>query len=300
MESAGEKQYYVFLLLEELFQHLPKNIKVGALYDIACQTHRSCVLWGFLDWYKDRLVWAVSVFHAFAHIWGCQLIYHPQKCLGFGGSNGENTEHVWAKLSHLISVLRVSGYHQRNYTIDMQTERNTQEVVRGIAAWMCRRWFFTEAKHREAKKILSDSGRPEAEIQDEWEQQKEYQTRPLAKRSKTQAFKAINSVLAADRTIALLESQVGSVTRQLCGRNITLQDKLSMQESIEELQTHLAKERTTQANLLCQLGPSDRNSLQQLKYRDYYSARLACVTLKERVRHWLTQRKMELDPVRRS
>ncbi|KAJ7050072.1 hypothetical protein C8F01DRAFT_1264337 [Mycena amicta] len=174
MESTGEKQYYVFLLLEELFQHLPKNIKVGALYNITCQTHRSCVLWGVPGPVQGP-----------SHLGGC---------LGFGGSNGESTERVWAKLSHLISVLRVSGYHQRNYTIDMQTERNTQEVVCGIAAWMRRRWFFTEAKHHEAEKILSDSGRPEAEIQDEWEQQKEYQTRPLAKHSKTQAFKAINSL----------------------------------------------------------------------------------------------------------
>ncbi|KAJ7053123.1 hypothetical protein C8F01DRAFT_1330923 [Mycena amicta] len=300
MDSAGEKQYYAFLLLEELFQHLPKKIKVGGLYDIACQTHRSCVLYGFLDRYKDRIVWAVSVFHAFAHIWGCQLIYHPQKCLGFGGSNGENTERVWAKLSHLISVLRVSGYHQRNYTIDMQTERDTEEVVRGIAAWMRRRWFFTQAKYRDAEKILSDSGRPETEIQDEWERQRAYQTRPLAKRSKTQAFHAINTVLAADRTISLLEDQVQSLTRQLCGRNVTVENKLALQENIQELQAHRAKEETTRDKIVRQLGHSDRNSLQQLQHRDYYSARLACQTLKERIMHRLTQRKMELDPIERS
>ncbi|KAJ7061307.1 hypothetical protein C8F01DRAFT_987598 [Mycena amicta] len=300
MESAGEKQYYVFLLLEELFQHLPKKIKVGALYDIACQTHRSCVLWGFLDRYKDRLVWAVSVFHAFAHIWGCQLIYHPQKCLGFGGSNGENSERVWAKLSHLIAVLRVSGYHQRNYTIDMQTERDSKEVVRGIAAWICQRLTVTQRKYREADDFLRNCGRTDAEIQVELDKQIVYQTRPLTKRSKTQAYKAINSVLAADRTISLLETQTASLTRQLCARGITVEQKLSLQESLQEFQDHLTKERKARDKLIDQLGHSDRTSLKDLKYRDYYSARLGARTLKERILERLTQRKMELDPIERS
>ena len=109
MRSAGEKQYYILLLLEMLFQHLPLDILVGLLYDIACQTNRSCVIFGFLGRYLHRLVWAVSVFHAYAHAWACQVIYHPLKCVGFGFTNGEGAERFWFSISKLIGYLRVAG-----------------------------------------------------------------------------------------------------------------------------------------------------------------------------------------------
>ncbi|KAG6821826.1 hypothetical protein H0H92_000642, partial [Tricholoma furcatifolium] len=89
MRSMGEKQHYVVVLVETLFQHLPLTFTIGLLYDIGCQLERSCVKWGFLDRYMDRLTFGISVFHAFGHQWPCQLIYHPRKRTGFGLSDGE-------------------------------------------------------------------------------------------------------------------------------------------------------------------------------------------------------------------
>lgn len=109
MHSAGEKQFNVWLLLETLFQHLPLDIRVGVLYDIACQLERSALRWGFLKRYIARLAFAVSVFHAFGHAWACQLIYHPRKRLGFGFTDGEGCERFWHSISHLISLLRVTS-----------------------------------------------------------------------------------------------------------------------------------------------------------------------------------------------
>ena len=42
MTSAGEKQVYPLVLLEILFQHLPLNWTVGALYDVMCMLERTC------------------------------------------------------------------------------------------------------------------------------------------------------------------------------------------------------------------------------------------------------------------
>ncbi|KAG6915065.1 hypothetical protein DXG01_013655 [Tephrocybe rancida] len=67
MRSAGEKQHYVMVLLETLFQHLPLPYRVGLLYNIGCQTERSCIKWNFLDRYIDRISFGISVFHAFRH-----------------------------------------------------------------------------------------------------------------------------------------------------------------------------------------------------------------------------------------
>lgn len=39
--TAGEKQFYAVALLQRLFKGLPEKWKVGVLYDVACQLHRS-------------------------------------------------------------------------------------------------------------------------------------------------------------------------------------------------------------------------------------------------------------------
>ena len=109
MTSAGEKQHYALALIEQLFQNLPDDATVGLLYDIGCQLHRSCLKFGFLDVFMDRILFAISVFHAYGHQWACQVIYHPRKCSGFGLSDGESCERFWSSIKGLIAPLRVSG-----------------------------------------------------------------------------------------------------------------------------------------------------------------------------------------------
>ena len=109
MKSAGEKQHYALALVAELFKNLPIYVTVGLLYDIACQLHRSCIKWDFLSDVRDRLSFAISVFHAYGHQWPCQVVYHPRKCVGFGLSDGEGCERFWSMIKRLIAPLRVSG-----------------------------------------------------------------------------------------------------------------------------------------------------------------------------------------------
>jgi hypothetical protein len=109
MHTAGERQFNVVALTYTLFQHLPHNIRVGLLYDVACAFERSCLKWGFLSPFIDRIAFAVSVFHAFGHEWACQLLYHPRKRVGFGYTNREGCERFWQSIRHLIPHLRISG-----------------------------------------------------------------------------------------------------------------------------------------------------------------------------------------------
>lgn len=52
MTLAGERQYYVLTLINQLFNHLPSAFKVGILYDIGCQLHQSFEKWDFLPEYR--------------------------------------------------------------------------------------------------------------------------------------------------------------------------------------------------------------------------------------------------------
>ena len=74
-------------------------------YDIACQLHRSCIKFNFLSNALDRIVFGISVFHAYGHQWPCQIVYHPRKCPGFGLSDGELCERFWSSIKLLISFL---------------------------------------------------------------------------------------------------------------------------------------------------------------------------------------------------
>lgn len=178
MTSAGEKQHYALVLVRRLFDHLPSHVIVGLLYDIACQLHRSIVKWDFLGALAGRLMFAISVFHAFGHQWPCQLVYHPRKCVGFGLSDGEGCERFWSSIQRLIPSLRVSGYHQRLFVIDTQVQYLDTASLRKLGHWLGRKWHQCQSRLRAAQREVSESGFSSEELRDEWRLQVEAQTKP--------------------------------------------------------------------------------------------------------------------------
>ncbi|KAJ7857948.1 hypothetical protein B0H14DRAFT_2578119 [Mycena olivaceomarginata] len=146
MHSAGEKQFYVVALIETFFQHVPHDIWVGILYDVACALECSCLKWNFLDRYIDRIAFAVSVFHVFGHEWPCQLLYHPRKRVGFGFTNGEGCERFWKSIQHLITHLRICGYHNRLYILDTQIEHDDEASLFRLGEWISRRYRHSRSK----------------------------------------------------------------------------------------------------------------------------------------------------------
>jgi hypothetical protein len=70
--------------------------------------------------YRDRILWGISVFHAYGHQWPCQLVYHPRKRTDFGFSDGEGCERFWSSISYLIRPLRVSNVSAKNAVVNSQ------------------------------------------------------------------------------------------------------------------------------------------------------------------------------------
>src|SRR5258708_28714697 len=64
--TPREQQFYVLSLLAKLFEHLPDTWTIGCLYDIGCQIDQALRKWDFFpsEW-NSRLVWGVSIFHAY-------------------------------------------------------------------------------------------------------------------------------------------------------------------------------------------------------------------------------------------
>ncbi|KAJ7107142.1 hypothetical protein C8R44DRAFT_834299 [Mycena epipterygia] len=294
------KQYYVLVLAEMLFQHLPANIRVGMLYDIACQLHRSCLKYGFLDRFIDRLFFAVSVFHAFGHRWPCQVIYHPLKCCGFGFTNGEGCERFWHSISKLIAYLRVSGYHHRLYTIDSQIEHADKMSLGRLAGWLLRRTAHCEEKLRDALAELEKCGIKEEVLRAQWAEQVVVQTKPAPRRSKNQGIAAVEQVLQARQKSDVLFKRVASLEESLQDDDCTPDVRLYAQLHLDGARTAWKKEKEKAARLERELGVDDSTVLKKLAHAPYYSARMNARALKERLRAKLRDRKFELDPIERS
>ncbi|KAH7903116.1 hypothetical protein BJ138DRAFT_1138790 [Hygrophoropsis aurantiaca] len=222
MTSAGEKQHYALTLINTLFNHIPADMTVGLLYNIGCQLERSCQKWNFLpNAILSRMSFAISVFHAYGHQWPCQIIYHPRKRIGFGLSDGEGCEHLWSSLKPLIPVLRVSGYHQRLFVLDVQVHQLDAKSLAAFGQWLSRKWIQCQAKKGAALDKLATLGVSDDLLREEWAAQIAYQTKPLPRRSKSKGAEAIANILALEKTLDIHQSTVKDLERQLVTNHVS-------------------------------------------------------------------------------
>ncbi|KAF8580050.1 hypothetical protein K439DRAFT_332817 [Ramaria rubella] len=77
--TPGEQQFYAIVLIEQLALFLPPIATIGLLYDIACTLDRAIAKNNLIPDLASRLSCGTSVFHAYAHQFCCQIMYHPRK-----------------------------------------------------------------------------------------------------------------------------------------------------------------------------------------------------------------------------
>ncbi|KAJ7684879.1 hypothetical protein DFH06DRAFT_968141 [Mycena polygramma] len=302
MHTAGEKQFNVLLLVETLFQHLPCNIRVGLLYDIACTLERSCWKWGFLSRYMDRIAFAVSVFHAFGHEWACQLLYHPRKRIGFGFSNGEGCERFWKSISHLIAHLRICGYHNRLYTLDAQIEHAEESSLLRLGEWIRRRNAHSVQKRAEATEAFRACGHPKSLLREEWKKQVIAQTKPLARRNKNAGEKAVAAVMLLRAAVETRKVQIRDLRKQFLDAVDRGDDANSTLLQMEYVEAEHAQSKAEESlrRKEAALGVDEHEELTKLANSEYMRHRMNARALKLRLRERLRARKFEMDVVERA
>ncbi|KIM39164.1 hypothetical protein M413DRAFT_75240 [Hebeloma cylindrosporum] len=296
MTSAGEKQYYALCLLQKLFMYIPESMRVGVLYDIGCQLDRSCQRYGFLSWVLDRIVFGISVFHAYGHQWPCQLIYHPRKCEGFGLTDGEGCERFWSSIQSLIPSCRVSTYYNRIYTIDTQIKALDQKSLLNMGNWMRCKWLSTDLKMKEAEELLS-----EVYEEEQWRLQVIEQTKPLKQQSKGLADQQIREILALIKNADEYKDHIDELETWILDGNYSEEANLDdIQEDLEESKAKLAKLQTSIKNKKTKLSVDGRLSLTKLMGNAFLRQRMNALALKQRLRDRLRHRKFELENVERA
>jgi hypothetical protein len=124
--TPGEQRFYAIALIQKLASMLPSHASIGCLYDIACLLDRSIskvksnyYIYLKCDMYPwqhnlipdiaPRLSLATAAFHAYAHQFCCQIVFNPRKRVGFGMTNGEGNERLWALCKDTISSERITA-----------------------------------------------------------------------------------------------------------------------------------------------------------------------------------------------
>jgi len=304
MTSAGEKQHYVLCLLQKLFQHLPPKMRIGLLYDIGCQLHRSCLKFDFLSEYLDRIVFGISVFHAYGHQWACQIIYHPRKCKGFGLSDGEGCERLWSSLKPLIPSLRVSNYYNRIYALDTQVKHLDAKSLLGLGQWLKRKWVATMRRKDDAVETLDElaaEGVSIAHLRAQWDDQVMEQTKPLKKQSKHLANIEIEGILALYKNIETYQEDISKYEIMLeTGELESGTTATEIQVMLTEAQGKVKKQKNIIANRKAKLSVDGRLNLENLLNNEFLKLRMNALALKQRIRDRLRQRKFELENLERS
>ncbi|CAO3644813.1 unnamed protein product [Mucor hiemalis] len=105
-----------------------QEVKIGLMYDIICLSKKQ--IENTFPKIDERAIYAVSVFHAFAHIMSCQMKYHPKYINGFGHTDGEGCERLWSYLNGFIPISRSMTKDNRRFLLTDAVEHfNTKKML---------------------------------------------------------------------------------------------------------------------------------------------------------------------------
>ncbi|EIW73772.1 hypothetical protein CONPUDRAFT_68424, partial [Coniophora puteana RWD-64-598 SS2] len=261
-----------------------------------CQLDRSCNKWDLIPDLLPRIIFAISVFHAYGHQWPCQIVYHPRKCVGFGFSDGEGCERLWSALKALIPTLRVSGFHQRLFALDVQITFLDCKSRESLGSWLFRRWQTTCQRLTEASVGLSNLGASKEELRGLWKEQVDYQTRPLERQSTKRAQQKLAHYISLERSHEEAKEELAREKRKSSSRrNVFSADEAL---KLEETEARCARLQVAVNSAKASMGV-DKQTLSRLQSDEYFVGRLKALAVKRQLRDKLRQRKFELSRLER-
>ncbi|KIJ37663.1 hypothetical protein M422DRAFT_177688 [Sphaerobolus stellatus SS14] len=300
MTTPGEKQFYAFALIKQLFKHLPDHWKIGLLYDIACQLQRSMAKHGILAEYYHRITFAVSVFHAYGHQWACQLLYHPRKRAGFGLTDGEGCKRFWSAIRRLIPSLRISGRYRRRWVLDRQFHFNRRDGLRLLGHWINRKYKACHQRKKKAERTLRKKNVTTEVIHEQWAAQVKAQTAKLQKQSKDAGDREIERIMELrvdrdelQRRIRMLQGERTALNAsQVETLAAIAEDIVTAREEMDALTKRLCG---AERSLLGQA----RKKLNDLKGNEFLRLRMNARALKTRIRSKIVGQKFERSRLER-
>ncbi|KAF9455607.1 hypothetical protein BDZ94DRAFT_1286087 [Collybia nuda] len=214
IDTPGEQQKYSIALIEHMYSLLPPKATVGVTYDVGCVLDRSLQLYEFLPSHiTDRITFATSAMHAYAHQWACQLVYNPRIRLGFGLTDGEGVERLWSRSRKLIGITRVSA-----------------ELRDDLGRWIeRRRKKGVEGQGNKAQKVLDECGVDLPYLRQQWALQQAAQL-SIRAHAPMHLKKELDTVLS-------LQGDLDTVDKAIQVMRVTVSKATASKESLRLLST---------------------------------------------------------------
>ncbi|KAH9466177.1 hypothetical protein Pst134EB_001240 [Puccinia striiformis f. sp. tritici] len=153
--KSGEQRHFPMALIKRLLADIEPNRPVGFLYDIGCSMDKYINLRQLIPRDRPRIKFATSVFHAYAHNWGCQLEYHPRFNDSWGLTDGESLERLWSYLSPLVRPLRYATRNHRLAAIAHRTKHHNEKSIGKLPFWIRRKFKIAIKRRHEIKTTLN-------------------------------------------------------------------------------------------------------------------------------------------------
>ncbi|KZV97326.1 hypothetical protein EXIGLDRAFT_764453 [Exidia glandulosa HHB12029] len=213
--DPGEGQKYALAAIEWLFEHIPDTATVVTLYDIGCVTDRTRTLYDVLPLgVSERLIFATSAMHAYAHQWTCQLGYNPRFKPGLGLSDGEGVERLWSRLRKLIGITRWVSRERRLILLDRQLKYVGDTIRADLPRWIARRRKAISKKRWEASELLFESGHGLASAKEQWALQREAEL-SLSSQPESRLRREMQAVLALQDQIDTVQTAITNAGHEI-------------------------------------------------------------------------------------
>eukprot|EP00112_Aurelia_sp_Birch-Aquarium-sp1_P007292 Seg1794.4 transcript_id=Seg1794.4/GoldUCD/mRNA.D3Y31 product="hypothetical protein" protein_id=Seg1794.4/GoldUCD/D3Y31 len=142
----GERIGYAVYAMEELLRKYKdnQNITIYLMYDIACKL-KSHLLVNHQQHLLHKVTLAIPIFHCYGHKMACQVLFNPRRMTGFGLTDGEGVERLWAYLrpftymtkemvaSRRVDILTDALYHY-SYRLRIKQGKTLAEKLSKCAA----------------------------------------------------------------------------------------------------------------------------------------------------------------------
>jgi len=112
----GERQSHGIRLIEAVLHEAPHFAELKLCYDIACVFESALYRYN-LDW-MEVVEARIGRIHIYGHEYQCHVLYNLLHTANYGLMVGEEPEHLWYMMQHLIRSGRVSSSSRRMQKID--------------------------------------------------------------------------------------------------------------------------------------------------------------------------------------
>ncbi|KAF8337552.1 uncharacterized protein EI90DRAFT_3119000 [Cantharellus anzutake] len=205
-------------MLLALSCQLPSNATIGLMYDVGCVLDRLIAKYNLIPEIAPRLSIAISVFHAYAHQFCCQITFHPWKRNGFGKSNGEGNERLWSLIVDTIVPERIMSPAKRITTINNKIkmivccgrDRLASLARSKLAAIVREEALLTDL----LQDLKSKRGFTTPFLQSQWEEQKSLQLSVRAYNDQA-GMKKFAKLLEAERSAQAHSDALDAVKKEL-------------------------------------------------------------------------------------